>query len=198
MFDKKKLKLGFIIIGIVMIICLISLYTPAALSKYEVTATSDANVNLAIYLLKEDYYTEAIQLADMIPRSEPYIYEFKISNNYNGERTDTDLEYDLYLRTTTNMPLTYHLYKNHDTSNDIIQSSVVSRDDVPDGSSLLGAYFRKITAPTEEFSYTVNQENIYTLYVYFTENYNSIEYSNLIEYIEINVNSRQLLEEETD
>lgn len=187
MFDKKKLKLGFkIIISFIMLLFLIKV-TPASLSKYQNEANSVASAGVALYLLNADYYTASINLNSLEPKDEPYVYTFKIANFKDKERSDTDLTYDLSLVTTTNMPITLELYKNYDTNNSVITNAVTEKD-------ADGTYFRKYQTATETFKYNLDQENIYTLYVYFPKEYNNPLYQDLIEYIKIEVDSKQILE----
>src|SRR5574344_856948 len=187
MFNKRRLLIGFrIIIAVFLFIYLLKV-TPITLSKYEKTVTSDANINVAIYLLKADYSGAGIYLLDLTPRNDPYIYTFKLANNDGTKRSDTDLEYDLTLVRTTNMPVTINLYKNYDTTNSIITGSTTAADSD-------GTYFTTYTTAKETFNYTTNMENIYQLYVYFPLTYNSANYQDLIEYMKINVDSKQILD----
>ena len=50
-----------------------------------------------------------IKLGMLEPRAEEYSYTFSVSNNDNAKRTETSLEYDLKIITTTNLPLTYEV-----------------------------------------------------------------------------------------
>ena len=56
-----------------------------------------------------------------------------------------------------------------------------------------GTYFRKITTAKETFSYNSDEKNIYQLKIKFPKQYNQIEYQNIIEGIEININSKQII-----
>jgi hypothetical protein len=144
-------------------------------------------VGLAIYLLKADYYTTNINLLNLVPRNEPYIYTFKIANNDGTNRSDTDLQYDLSLVRTTNIPITIELYKNGNTTNNIITNTTTAADQY-------GTYFTTYATSTETFQYTSNMENTYQLYVYFPITYNTVNYQDLIEYIKINADSKQIIE----
>ena len=186
MFDKKKLKLGFRIIFTLGLLFYLAYLTPMSLSKYTKEAISTAKVGLAIYLLNADYYTTNLKLMDLTPRTDPYIYTFKIANFKDSTHADTSLTYDLGIKTTTNMPITYQLYMNYDTNNSIITSDTTAADDD-------GTYFRTFKTAQETMLYNENKENIYTLYVYFPVSYNSSDYQDLVEYIEINVDSKQLM-----
>lgn len=116
--------------------------------------------------------------------------------------TDTaeiDLTYDLTIRTTTNLPLTYSLYMNEEYDDagatSIIRSNNVAQDED-------GTYFRTITTDTQDLLFRTPKTNSYQLVVNFplsytdpntntTTSYNVEKYQDIIEAIEIKVESRQ-------
>lgn len=116
--------------------------------------------------------------------------------------TDTaeiDLTYDLTIRTTTNLPLTYSLYMNQEYTDagatSIIRSNNVAQDED-------GTYFRTITTDTQDLLYRTPKTNSYQLVVKFplsytdpntntTTSYKVEKYQDIIEAIEIKVESRQ-------
>lgn len=153
------------------------------LSKYETIADSTANVDIAFYLLKEDYQTMTINLAKLVPQNNAYRYTFTIGNVDGEKVAETDLEYDLTLRTTTNLPLTFELYMNNQ---DIVKSNEIKPDEQ-------GTYFRTITTETEQLSYKESKTNQYELVIYFPKNYNTTNYQDIIEMLEITVDSRQII-----
>lgn len=100
------------------------------------------------------------------------------------------MEYDLTIRTTTNLPIEYELYKNDQYTNATAQNIIKSDDIVQDDDS---TYFRVLTTETETFSYNEAKKNIYQLVVRFPEKYNTINYQDIIEAIEITVDSKQII-----
>ena len=182
---KNKIKILFILL----ILFLIIYFITSTFSKYKSDASSNADIQTALYLLKEDYQSMNISLNSMIPGSTPYIYTFSISNNNGINRSETNLEYYLKIRTTTNLPLEYELYLNEDyqnpAANSIITSNLVEQD-------VDGTYFRKIDLDKKNFGFTNNETNIYTLVVRFDSQYNDIKYQDIIESVEITVNSKQI------
>jgi hypothetical protein len=187
MFNKERLKLGFRIIIAAGLLFYLTYITPIALSKYTKEATSTSKVGIALYVLDANYYTESISLLNLTPRAEPYIYTFKVANFNASKHAETSLTYDLSLKMTTNMPLTYALYMNHDTNNSIVTGDTTVADTD-------GTYFRTFTTATQTMAYNQDVENIYTLYVYFPAQYNDVKYQDLAEYVEINVDSKQIIE----
>lgn len=188
--DKKRFLLSIKIL--VLFVCLVVTiyFTPVVFSKYESDTVSVANANIAFYLLKENYYTESLQLVEMVPRSAPYAYSFTVSNNDGTNRLETDLEYDLTIVTTTNLPLDYELYLN-ETYNASGATNIIVNDTT--ATDVDGTYFRTMTTPKETFGFTENQTNTYTLVVYFPSTYISYLYQDILENIEIIINSKQIL-----
>lgn len=184
---KKNLYKKFVILVLCLLI-LIRIFV-LTLSSYESKAESDANIDLAFYVLNEDYQSMNINLDNIFPSDDSYIYTFTISNEKDGNRADTNLEYDLKIRTTTNLPLEYKLYKNQDY-NDIDAQSIIINDNIEKDAS--GTYFRTMETPIEKFYYDTKGENIYYLVVDFPSQYNSEDYQNIVEGIEISVKSHQI------
>lgn len=190
MFNKRRsiIIVKFLITLLSLILMLILM--DRTLSRYEVVSSSQAKIQAAFYLMKDDYQSMAVKLETLEPRNEEYTYTFSIANNDNTKRTETSLEYDLEIITTTNLPLDYELYMNEDYTNgatSIVTSDVIAPDEY-------GTYFRTISTAKQEFGHLQNEANIYTLVVHFPEEYKSTQYQDTIESIEIKVNSRQLIE----
>ncbi len=100
------------------------------------------------------------------------------------------MQYDLVIRTTTNLPLEYELYLNSvytdaNAENAIIDSQVIQDTD--------GTYFNKFTTDTKYFSHSYNETNTYQLVVYFPETYVDEMYQDIVDSIEITVNSKQIM-----
>lgn len=144
----------------------------------------------AFYLLNDEYQSKSIKLDTVEPRNDEYVYTFSISNNKSNQRTETTLEYELRIITTTNLPLTYKLYKNEDykTGTNIITNDTTAPDEY-------GTIFRTISTNKEIFVHTEDQTNIYTLVVNFPQEYNKTEYQDIIEAIIIEINSKQIIQE---
>lgn len=147
-------------------------------------------IELAMYILNENYQSMNLKLDSIVPRENPYLYNFSISNYNETERTDIEIRYELKVSATTNLPLTYELYLNEtketpDATN-IIRTNNVAQDDDE-------TYFRTMTTDAKEFGYTQDEINLYQLVIYFPENYDTVDYQDIIESIEIIVNSTQII-----
>lgn len=187
---NKKLRILYVKMVILILSCLIiARIFILVLSKYESISNSYANVDIAFYLLKEDYKTMTIDLASIVPRDNEYIFEFSIGNQEGEQIAEVDLEYELTLRATTNLPLGYKLYLNEEYtsegSTNIIKENTVNADEY-------GTYFRTMTTEKILLKYTEGKTNLYQLVVTFPQNYNSEIYQNVLELLEINVNAEQV------
>lgn len=169
---KKKILYTKVIILVLCFFIIIRIFN-LALSKYESISNSTADIDVAIYLLKEEY-----------------VYTFSIGNTDGDNIAEVDLIYDLSIRTTTNLPLSYELYMNQNyTDNDaksIITSNTTEKDEY-------GTYFRNIKTESIELKYTEPITNVYQLVVSFPKEYNSENYQDIIEMIEITVDGKQLI-----
>ena len=164
-----------------------------AYSRFFSKTDSESQIETAFYLLKTDYYEKKVHLEDIIPRSEPYTYKFKVQNNDGEVRTETNLTYKLKIITTTNLPLNYKLYKNEDSTSP--NSTNIITSDTIEKTSNNGAYFRTIETEEEQFTFTKDEENIYTLVITFPQEYDSFNYQDIVEGITINIDSKQVIEE---
>ena len=158
------------------------------LSRYETTAETTGNMQVAFYILDVGHQSATIQLLSIEPKNEDFIYRFSVSNSDGKKRSETSLEYDLKIVTTTNLPLTYELYMEKDGQNAInaITNAVTTQDEY-------NTYFRVLETATESFTHKEDKTNIYTLVIRFPAEYNSVQYQDIIEGIEINIDSRQII-----
>lgn len=189
MINKKLRRLYAKLVILVLCFLIIARIFVLVLSKYESISNSYANVDIAFYLLKEDFQTMTLNLASILPQNNAYTFEFSIGNQAGEDIAEVDIEYELTLRTTTNLPLTYELYMNQSYTDqwatNIIKENTVNLDEN-------GTYFRTMTTDKITLKYTEGKTNLYQLVVYFPEDYNQEKYQDIIELLEINVNGQQV------
>lgn len=188
--NVKKFKLMTFTFCLFLILIITIFLTPTTISKYTSQSTSSADVDVAFYLIKTSYQSTTVLLDEITPRNEPYVYTFTIANNNGVNRTETKLEYDLSIRTTTNLPLTYSLYMNQNyddqnASNIITNQRLIQDDD--------GTYFNKFETSKNYFSHEYDESNTYQLVVSFPNTYVDEMYQDIIESIEITINSKQII-----
>lgn len=194
--ERKAMRIRRRIKLLVIVAILLVLYKLifSSYSLYESEANSTADVDVAFYLLKDEYTSKVIALEDMIPGTTQKC-EFSISNYYvddegNDVISETDMEYTLKIRTTTNLPLEYKLYMNQSADNvnsDDISLPITTQDED-------STYFKQLIEDTREFSYKQGYTNTYTLVVEFPEEFKGIEYQDIIECIEISIDSKQIID----
>lgn len=177
-------KITFLIIVLIVLVGVI----PLTFSRFETEKDGDIIIPHAIYLLDDTVISETVSLPRIIPSNNQYLYYFSINNHNDERRTETNLKYDLSIRTTTNIPITYDLFKGNTVNGNtsIITSNQVITDDD-------GTFFRIIETDTEYFSFEEDQTNNYVLLITFPAGYNSSIYQDLFEMIEINIKSKQIL-----
>ena len=189
--DKRVfIKALIIILGIIVATRLFVLI----LARYESMSNSVANVDVAFYVLKDDYKTMTTNLDSLLPQDDAYIYTFSIGNQDGTKTAEVDLEYELTIRTTTNLPLTYELYMNQQYTDSNAQNIITENKIEADEQ---GTYFRKLLTDKVSLSYKVATTNQYQLVVHFPKEYNTENYQDIIELIEITVDSHQVIGKES-
>ncbi len=186
MAKNKKIKLYVKLIILVICFILVIQIFAITISRYESNSTSNADIDIAFYVVNEDYQTLTFTLEDIVPRTEPYVYNFTVSNEKDGKTAEVDIEYELNVRTTTNLPLQYELYKTEDGNQAKANEELIQDED--------GTIFNNLTANTYTFYYDTPRVDMYTLRVYFPEEYNTENYQDILELIEVNVNARQIVD----
>ena len=129
----------------------------------------------------------------IIPSDTPYVYKFSVSNFNASGNSDINIEYSLRVTTTTNLPLTFALYRNenHDDAGAV---NLFSSPRIVQDSD--GAWYN-IYEPegTYEMYYEEQITDIYTLVINFPKAYSSnAVYADSIENIEVMIKSKQITE----
>lgn len=185
--NRTKLLYAKLIILIMCLIIILRIFS-LILAKYESETSTDAEIDIAFYLFKEDYQTMTLNLGSILPQNNAYVFNFNIGNQDGEDTAEIDLTYDLTIRTTTNLPLTYSLYKNQNYTDAGATSILRTNEIIQDEDD---TYFRLMTTNTEELLFRTPKTNSYQLVVNFPESYNTVNYQDIIEAIEIKVESRQ-------
>lgn len=190
MIDKKKFLMFNRLTVLIIILAILTFVIPITYSVLKTDTTSDFKLDTAFYILKSDYYSKQIKLDDISPSETAFVYDFSVSNFEGDKRLETLMDYDLEIITTTNLPLTYELYMNEEyetgASNIIVNDSIEADND--------GTYFRYLKTDTVRFGFEENTTNYYHLVVKFPKTYESFEYQDILEYVEVVINSKQVIE----
>ena len=182
--NKTKFLFFFKYIAIFLLVVFIINIMEITYSKYSSSANGDAAPNIAFFIVDVGTYENTISLNNLEPSNNDYIYKFTVNNFKNNKRTNVKLDYNLEFVTTTNLPLTYKIYK--EGTNNIITSNEIIQDG--------DMYFNKLsTNEAGSFSYEENQTEEYTLVVNFPITYNDKpdEYQGLIDSFMIKINATQ-------
>lgn len=185
--NKKDIKLyiKFVILLLCFIIVIqIFLLT---MSRYESNSNSKANVDIAFYVLNEDYQSMTLNLGKLVPSGNLYTYNFSVSNEKDGKIAEVDIEYELKIRATTNLPLDMHLYKIENGNKKEGTSSIEQDED--------GMYFNILKVDKQTFYYSTPRTDSYTLEILFPEKYNEETYQDITDLIEISVDAKQIIDE---
>ena len=182
--NKTKFLFFFKYIAIFLLVVFIINIMEITYSKYSSSANGDAAANIAFFIVDVGTYENTISLNNLEPSNNDYIYKFTVNNFKNNKRTNVKLDYNLEFVTTTNLPLTYKIYK--EGTNNIITSNEIIQDG--------DMYFNKLsTNEAGSFSYEENQTEEYTLVVNFPITYNDKpdKYQGLIDSFMIKINATQ-------
>ena len=183
---KKILKL------LILLLCLLLLFKfiNYSVARYESDTFAKSNIQVAFYVIKKDYQTMNLNLDSLFPDDKPYTYKFSISNSDGNKICETDMEYDLRIRTTTNLPLEFELYLNEPFDKNGAKNIIIKNEVIKDE---FGTYFRLMNVDKKQFSYKRKETNVYQLVVKFPKKYNTINYQDIIDTIEIIVDSNQII-----
>ncbi len=191
-FEYKK-RFLLVVIGLFLLIVLAIYLLQIAYASYQSQAKLVADINKAIYLIKPSGMDFNIDLNKIEPSSKPYIYKFSISNFEGNKHSEVDIEYQLNIRTTTNLPLTFELYRNEnydDAGATNLFNQATTTQDVD------GAWYNYLEGKEKhQFLYSEDETDIYTLVVYFPENHKlATDYADNIENIEVEIISNQIVD----
>lgn len=192
MIDKKKLKKSLFIILLVVIILTAIILIRNTLARYETNATSDKDVDVAFWIVGNSFETDRMLIKDIYPSDTTFDYTFTISNfkvEEGGEnitkRAETDMEYDLVLTTTTNLPFEYSIEKNGSTCEKT--ERLFTDED--------GTYYKEIKLPQGRINQGTDVTDTYVIKITFSKsNYTNVDYADLLEYIKIDLSAKQIIE----
>ena len=190
-FEEKKRFLLFSLFLLLILYLSFKLFG-VAYASYETKAKLNASIDRAIYLIDNEGMSFNIDPEQIIPSNDPYVYKFSISNFNAVTRSDIDVLYELRVTTTTNLPLTFELYRN-ENYDDVGAINLFSSPRVVQDED--GAWYN-IYEPNGvyEMLYTEQITDIYTLVINFSKEYasNSV-YADSIENIEVMIKSKQIV-----
>ena len=178
---KKKTRLKIII----MLICSIIMICGSGITYSLFTSNTKlvANQKIARFIFNTQK-TDLIELPinDLKP-GDKHEYKFKVTNTLDNEKSDVTISYQMIIKTYNFMPLEIKLYKEDETSPMIIcNETYFSRDTE---NQLI------CNTSTQKMSHDLTIQDNYRLEVEFPSKYNSEVYTDLVDFIDIEIKSWQ-------
>ena len=187
--NKREFRL-YLFFSILVVVTLISIRTlNFTQARYESSVVSNVSPTLAFFVVGVESTSGQIKLAGMVPRTEPYLYSFEVSNFSGTERANVDLTYSIEIITTTNMPLNFRIYKGNNTTNNEVDSDTTTTD-------ANGVYYRHLVInDVSTMNYNTPTTDRYTLWVEFPRSYMNYpaEYAGIIDLVDIKINAEQVV-----
>ena len=221
MINKKTFFKSLIIISLIIIIVFAAIQIRNTLARYETATTAERDVDVAFWVVDNTFESQRLYIDDIYPRDSSFEYTFTVSNfdpgslesELDDKIAETDLEYDLVIATTTNLPLNYEIQRNGTTYLSVLSSDLDGLYTDADGT-----YYREMRGGTTENPYpfsmnTIVQEldtdgnptgdyvktkvtDTYTLKVTFPQVNSANEaYADLMEDIKVELSARQIIGE---
>ena len=196
MCDKKKIRKSLVILLLIAIIIAVIILIRNTLARYETTATSEKDVDVALWAVDNSFKSDRMLLQDIYPSDVSFDYTFTVSNFEMDEsggtitkRAETDLDYELVLTATTNLPLEYEIQKNGVTCQKT--ENIYADAD--------GTYYKEMKLETDKNNLVMKQgtdtTDTFVVKVTFPKgNFTNAEYADLIEYIKLDLTSKQKIE----
>ena len=188
MISKKRFILSLKMISVIILFISVFILIPNGLSRYQTITGSNVNIDMAFYVIGTSMTSESLVMNDISPSEEPYIYTFTVQNYDERGRIETKANYTINITTTTNIPFIYEIYK----INNLTKENISLEETIKQNEDLM--YFRNIRTASFEFDYKNNQTDLYQLYIYYPNEYDSYEFQNIVENINITIESKQILE----
>ena len=183
-----KTKKRFLIYScLVLVLMILSMYILKVYGNYQL-------FNTRCKEFKNEYKLNfSIDTDGIVPSDKPYIYSFSIANYNDLKKSNVDLEYSLKMRTTTNIPVEYKLYRNEDYDSEGSVNLLESFSEVQDED---GSWYKIFDIKDKySFDYKTKSKDIYSLVIYFPKIYaKNLDYTNLIDHIEITVDAKQIID----
>lgn len=177
---KRMFIIGFILVGIILSV---SLTYSVFNDKTNMTSN---NENFAKFIFNTEVLEEIeLSLVDLKP-GDTKEYNFSVSNNKNGKTSNISIEYVITLNTFHFIPLTIELYSVTDK-----EELIMTCDETYERNTNKELV---CSLPSKELSHLNDKEDKYKLIVHFDEKYNTEEYSDLVDYINLNIKSSQKIE----
>lgn len=187
--NKKKFEKTFFSSIVIFLLTIIISSIGFTYARYESDTTLKLNPNIAFFIVEATNTTKSLELTKMVPSNDYYDYYFEVSNFNDTGKANVDLKYNIQLKMTTNLPLTYEIYKVEDNTMANINTVNISTNQD-------GMYFKEYVDTNDYFmACKTKKTDRFLLRVYFPLEYknNPDYYESVIDLVEININATQVV-----
>ena len=153
------------------------------------TALNSTDQNIARFIFNTESLNELqIPLIDLKPGTEEE-YNFSISNNYLEHTSEVSIKYQLTIKTYHLVPLNIELYKIVDEEETLIITCDETYTRNAEG---------ELVCNTDDqiMLHSESKLDNYKLKIVFPSEYNSSVYADLVDYINMEIRSEQIIEEQ--
>ena len=176
--NKNKMMI-LILVALVVAVSIVG----TILARYISQGNAQTELEIAYYVIGNEIQNQTLRLDAMVPRDEAYQYGIVVSNSEEGRVSETAIEYTLQIKTTTNLPLTFSLRLDGNEESEMVNTQTVQDEH--------GVYYIVMKTDLKEFGLN-KEEHKYILSIVFPKEYKAnAEYSDIIELVEITVDSKQ-------
>ncbi len=172
-----------IIIAILVVFILVGI--GITYSMYRSEASTQTNVvSLASFVFNTDKKDQInIPISNMNP-GDNLEYKFSVSNNSKNKKSDVSIQYNIIIKTMHFIPLDIKLYDNND-------KVIINCDENNSRNDL-----NELECKSEDIimPYLEDVKDDYTIKIDFPIEYSSVEYSSLVDYINLEINSSQKID----
>lgn len=171
---------------IIIVVCLFILIAGTGITYSLFTSNSNliANQKIAQFIF-DATKTDSIELpiTNINPGDEPVKYTFQVANNLEQKKSEVTINYQVIIKTYHFMPLEIKLLKEGEDEPILICDETFSRDEITN-QLICNSSIQKMVHNDEV-------TDKYTLELTFPAKYNSDVYADLVDYIDIDINSWQ-------
>lgn len=172
------------LIFFILVCCIVLIYFLSkdtfSLFQSEIKGSSDTDI--AFYILDDSLQTHQLFLGDLSPGDSKTI-TFDVKNSQGSRVAEVDLSYVLTIKCTENLPLDIKLYEDSRRVNNYR----FEKDEY-------GTWFYYITTDEHELIHSVQETHSYRLALDFPADKDDPKYQDIVEAIEITVDSKQIIE----
>lgn len=176
---KTRLKIIVMLISSIVLIC----GSGITYSLFTSSSRLVANQKIAQFVFNATK-TDVIELpiANLNPGAKSE-YKFQVTNNIDNKRSDVTIKYQMTIKTFHFMPLEINLYKENEETPLLTceESSRNSENEVV------------CNTEVQTMDYKLNATDNYKLVIEFPEKYNDDSYTDLVDYIDIEIKSWQAI-----